>query len=43
MVAEISVGGQRSARFAFKRNVAKALAGLDEEAQRRAGDGSQVA
>jgi hypothetical protein len=27
MVAEISLGAQRSARFAFKRNVEKALAG----------------
>jgi hypothetical protein len=43
MVAKISVGAQQSARFAFKRNVAKASAGLHEEAQPRARDGSQVA
>ena len=42
-VAEISLGAQRSSRFAFQRNVKKALAGLDEEAERRAGGGSQAA
>jgi hypothetical protein len=43
MVAEISLGTQRSARLAFQRNVKKALAGLHEEAERRAGGGSQAA
>ena len=38
-VAEISLGAQRSSRFAFQRNVKKALAGLLEEAERRAGGG----
>jgi hypothetical protein len=43
MVAGIPLGAQRSARFAFKRNVEKALAGLDGGAERRARVGSQAA
>jgi hypothetical protein len=43
MVAEISLGAQRSARFTVKRNVEKALAGLHEESERRAKVGSQAA
>jgi hypothetical protein len=38
MVAEISAGAQRSVRFAFKRNVAKALVGLMKK--HNAGPGS---
>jgi hypothetical protein len=43
MVAEISLGAQRLARFAFNRNVEKALAGLHEEAERGARVAGQAA